>query len=288
MDKSFSEPNIAEHLDSPPTYISRRQKRGRDQHDFGDDFIKFKEEMKSMITSLLSAQQNELKKICSTQVEIKETNINIESSLSFVTEQNEELKKKIEKLEMRATKDREYINLLEEKVEDLQRTNRKTNLEIKNMPRIPKETKENLVAMVEKLGKSINCDIRKENIRDIYRVPSKRSDKSDNTPIIVELSSTMLKTEILMMTKIFNNKYKEKLRAKHFGATTKEETAVFVSEQLTAKGARLFFLARDVAKSKNIRFCWTSYGRVYLRKEENAPVILVKSEAQIQALMSSS
>jgi hypothetical protein len=292
MDKSCSESKVIEQMgdssDSSTCYVNKRQKRGREQHDFEEDFKIFKEEMKSMITSLLSAQQNELKKMCCTQVEIKETNTNIENSLSFVTEQNEELKKQIEKLELRATKDREYINMLEEKLEVLQRVNRKTNLEIKNMPNIPKETKENLINMVEKLGKSINCDVRKENIRDIYRVPSKKTDKNENTPIIVELSSTMVKTDILTMTKVFNNKHKEKLRAKHLGATKNEETAVFVSEQLTAKGARLFFLARDVAKSRNFKFCWTSYGRVYLRKEENAPVILVKNEAQVQSIMLSS
>lgn len=135
MDKSCPESNVMEQMgylsDSSTSNMSRRQKRGREQHDFEEDFKTFKEEMKSMITSLLSAQQSELKKICCTQVEIKETNTNIESSLSFVTEQNEKLKKQIEKLELRATKDREYIGLLEEKIEDLQRANRKTNLEKK-------------------------------------------------------------------------------------------------------------------------------------------------------------
>lgn len=265
--------------------LCNRAQCGKSCSESNLDFEKFKEEMRAMFTSLLAPQQKELEQIRSTQVEMIESNTNMQSCIKLMMEQNEELKRKIEDLQMKTTKDKEHINMLEEKIEDLQRSNRKTNLEIKNMPKLPKETKENLVIMVEKLGKTINCDIKKENIRDIYRVPAKKSDKSDNTPIIVELSSTLQKMEVLSSTKIFNNKYKDKLRAKHLGATKHEETAVFISEQLTAKGARLFFLARDVAKSNNFKFCWTSYGRVYLRKEENTPVILVKSEAQIQNLM---
>ncbi|CAH0406817.1 unnamed protein product [Chilo suppressalis] len=283
MNRSISDTDlvdvIGEH--SSPKRISRRQKRGREQHDFDDEFKLFRDEMKNMIASLLSIQEKELKKISSTQLEIKETNNNIETSLNFVTQQNEELKKKIEKLEQQSTKDREYINILEDKIEDLQRAHRKTNLEIKNMPKLPNE---NLVNMVKELGKTIKCDVNENDIKDIYRVPSKKSDKSENTPIIVELSSKMLKTEILRMTKVFNRTYKEKLRAKHLGATKSEETAVFISEQLTAKGARLFFLARDAARTQSYKYCWTSYGRVYLRKEDNSPIIILKDESQIHNL----
>ncbi|KAL4710608.1 hypothetical protein ACJJTC_003244 [Scirpophaga incertulas] len=80
---------------------------------------------------------------------------------------------------------------------------------------------------------------------------------------------------------------KTKLRAKHLGWRKQEETPIFVSEHLTGKAARLYFLARDLAKNKLYKFCWTSLGRVYVRKneEKDSPYIQITSEHQIQDLL---
>lgn len=151
------------------------------------------------------------------------------------------------------------------------------------MPKNNSEEKEDLVNMVLRLGKSINCNFNKSDVKDIYRVREKK-DGQKNTPIVVEFSSTIVKTDVLKKSKAYNIRDKSKLRAKNLGFTKNEETPIFVSEQLTVKGSRLFFLARDLAKSKGYKFCWTSYGRVYVRKSENTPIILVKSENQVQSL----
>ncbi|KAI5639514.1 hypothetical protein NE865_08014 [Phthorimaea operculella] len=199
---------------------------------------------------------------------------------------NEELQKKLDNLKAQADKDRDYIILLEDKLEDLQRGSRKTNIEIKNVPKTNKETKEELVEMVVNLSKAIDCKVAAGDIKDIYRVRGKK-EQTKNTPIIVELTSTIQRTEFLKMAKLFNIKHQEKLCAKHLGFKTNEYTPIFVSEQLTAKGARLYFLARDIAKTKSYKFCWTAYGRIYLRKHENSPIIMIKSEAQANSLMQS-
>lgn len=173
---------------------------------------------------------------------------------------------------------------MEEKVEDLQRVNRKSNIEIKNAPKISKESKEDLIQMVLTLAKSVDCNLNKADISDIYRVQSKR-ERTQNSTIIVEMTSTIKKTEFLKTTKSYNIKHKEKICAKHLGFTTNEYVPIFISEQLTPKGARLHFLARDLAKSKSYKFCWSAYGRVYVRKNETSPIILIKNESQVNSLM---
>ncbi|CAH2093521.1 unnamed protein product [Euphydryas editha] len=165
---------------TPPNYVAQRNKRGR-ENEYVHDFNTFREEIKSMISNLMAAQQEEIKKNHPTLMEIKATNSDIQNSVEFLASQNEELKKKIEQLETQTKKDKDYITLLEDKVEELQRENRKANL--------------------------------------------------------------------------------------------------------TAKGARLYFLARDLAKSQNYKFCWTSYGRIYVRKNENSPVIVIKNENHVNSLM---
>ena len=282
MDKSLSESNLIgkssddTHL-TPPNFVSQRGKRRRE-----DDFDVLKEDMISMIKSMLLVQENELKKITPTIMEIKQTNANIESSVAYLTAQNEEFKKKIELMEIQGKKDKEYITILEEKVEDLQRCSRKCNIEIKNVPKQPKESKEDLINMVLNLTKNVKCETAKSDIRDIYRVKGKKQGTM-STPIIVEISSTLLKTDIIKSCKAYNIKYKSKLCANHLGL--KVDTPIYVSEQLTAKGARLHFLARDLVKSKGYKYCWTAYGKIYVKKQEESPTYIIKTESQVQALM---
>lgn len=243
----------------------------------------FKSEIKAMMTVFFAKQEKELESITARQKEIQQTNANIESSIIFLSAQNDEYQKKIVALEEQLKENRKFTTLLEDKLEDLQRGTRKSNLEIKNVPKKVKETKEDLVQMVLSLSKSIGSNITKADIKDIYRVQGKK-DKTLNHPIIVETSSTLLKTDTLRLCKGFNLNNNHKLCAKDLGLRFSEDTPIFVSEQLTAKGSRLHFLARDVAKVKSYKYCWTSYGKVYLKKDDDSQTILIQSEAQVQEL----
>lgn len=285
LDKSFSESDqlfVTDRNSISLDYVSQRPKRKRDLCT-KTDLEDFKNEMKDMIRSYMSTQRQEHENITSKLHSIQQTNHSIENSIAFLMSQNEEYKKQIEALELQTKKDREYISLLEEKLEDTHITLRKSSLEIKNVPRKKQETSGDLVDMVMNLTKSISCPMGKSDIKDIFRVKGKK--EGTNPPIIVEINSSIQKREILKMCKLFNIKNKEKLRAKHLGFTTNEESPIFVTEQLTARNARLFFLARDLAKSKSYKYCWTSFGKVYVRKDDASPIILIKNEPQVQHLI---
>lgn len=251
----------------------------------------FKEEIKSMMKNFMMMQEKDLKnvkkelrEISPTLLEIRRSNTSIESSIALLTQQNEELRSKIIQLEINSKCDQEHIAILEEKLENIQRDNRKANIEIKNVPKSDHESKESLVDMVLHLSKAVECNISKSDIKDIYRVRSKR-EGINSTPIVVEMTSTLTKTNILKMCKSHNTSKQEKLRAKHLGFTCNTDTPIYVSEQLTARGARLHFLARDLKLSKSYKHCWTSYGRIYVRHKDNSKIIQIESEQQVQRLM---
>lgn len=285
LDKSASDSELScTYLEkTPPNAITTRQKRKREE-DFKCELEEFKSEIKSMMTSLFNTQKNELQKIVNTQKEVMQSNSNIEKSIEFILNQNKELQEKITQLETQSKADCAYITTLEARIEDLQRANRKANLEIKNVPKLNTETKADLVQMVLSLSENIGASFTKNDIKDIYRIRSK-NEKTQNTPIIVETSSVLLKTEMLQLCKAFNTKHKTKLCAKHLGHRSSTETPIFVSEHLTAKGSRLHFLARDLVKTKNYKYCWTAYGKIYVRKDDNSRIITVTSEAQIHHLL---
>ncbi|KAJ8703936.1 hypothetical protein PYW07_013230 [Mythimna separata] len=287
MNKSMSESEIstAGTLTTPPNFVFQRYKRG--YGDMEDSLSKqldlFREEIRKMLSSFTDKQEKKTQEINAKLHEIQQSNTHIEKSIEFLTAQNKDLHEKITRLEMQTKEDKNYISILENKIEDMQTESRKSNLVIKNVPR-KKGTKEDLLEMAMCLFQSIQCSIKKHDIKDIYRVRGKTTEKQ-NTPIVVETGSTILKTESLKMAKAFNIKHQHKLSCKHMGFKTQEDTPVFISEHLTAKGSRLHFLARDLIKSGTYKFCWTAYGKVYVRKDENSPTIILRSEEQVHKLV---
>ncbi|CAH0404041.1 unnamed protein product [Chilo suppressalis] len=274
---------------SPITFVTQRSQRKNVNNDtntsLGDQFNIFRDEMKKLMTSFTTSSKQELKDLSTILKEIKESNHSIESSIAYLTAQNEEYKNRIASLENCVKEDRKYIVLLEEKLEDIQIGNRKTNFELKNVPKKPEENKQDLIDMVVCFSNTIDCQINRSDIKDIYRLRGKKPDQK-NTSIIVETTSALLKADVLKMAKSFNKRNKTKLCAKHLGFKTNEDTPIFLSEHLTARGSRLHYLARDLAKSKGYKFCWTAYGKVYVRVEEKSPTILIRSEEQVHSLLS--
>lgn len=270
---------------TPPSYVFLRSgRRPREDDTSPSQFFDFKEEMRELMTSFISEQKKEYGEITHKLKTIQQTNTNIEQSVSLLAAQNEDFRKKIELLETQTKKDREYIHILEDKIEDLQRTTRKTSMELKNVPRKSSENRDDLINMMLSLSKTVNLDMCVRDIKDIFRLKS-RNDKEKNPPIIVELGSTLMRTDLLKKTKEFNIKNKTKLQAKHLGLTSSEDSPIYIAEHMTSKGARLFFLSRDLAKTKNYKYCWTAFGRVFVRKDDTSKIICIQNEAQVHQLL---
>ncbi|VVC88722.1 unnamed protein product, partial [Leptidea sinapis] len=81
------------------------------------------------------------------------------SCISNLSEQNNQLKNRITTLEDDIKDNRDYIILLENKLENSEISSRKTNLELKNVPMLPDETKEKLINMTSSLFKNIDCEV---------------------------------------------------------------------------------------------------------------------------------
>lgn len=288
VNRSLSESNISEvgSDNSPVRCITRRNKRIREE-DLPAEFNSFKEELRQLMTSFISTQQMQLQEIRADLKEIQQTNYNIDQSISLLMSHDEEFRKKIEMLETQAKIDRDNIVILENKIEDLQRVSRKTCVELKNVPKKSQESSEDLIKMVLCLSETINVKLESRDIKDIFRLPSRKQETNSNSPIVVELGSTILKSELLKQAKSFNIKNKIKIQAKHLGHTTKEDTPVFLAEHLTPQGARLFFLARDLVKTGKYKYCWTSYGKILVRKDDTSKVIHITNESQIHNLVQS-
>jgi hypothetical protein len=278
--------------EASPDYVTQRHARNRNEPQIPlepatvtcGQLDEFRLELRKLITYFTNNQTSELREINNTMKDIKHTNECIEASITELTKQNEEFKKKITQIEKQLKDDNDYIIFLENKLEEVQIGARKTNIEIKNVPKRKNETKQELLAMVICLFENLECKVTTSDIKDVYRVGTNKPHQQTST-IIAETNSALLKLELIKAAKNFNSKNPSKLRAEHLGLSSNKEIQIYISEHLTSKGSRLHFLARDLKKSKNYKYCWTSYGKVYVRKSDDSPIIQINSEEQVQRLM---
>ncbi|XP_045454882.1 uncharacterized protein LOC123664381 [Melitaea cinxia] len=273
--KSISEGDLQHLSDSnstPPNNECRRYKRKRSTEN-ASELTEFKKEIMDTISSWRAQQISDTKQISSSLR-------TIEDSLKFMSAQYEDMLKKVQEMECERRKDKEHILILENKLENLQKSQRKYSFELKNVPKIDNESKNSLINIVTHLSSTLKVDLQPNDIRDVYR----SSSKGEKKPIVVEMSSYVQKTNIMTAVKRYNNLNKSnKLNTSHLGLKC-TNTPIFVSDHLTPNGNRLYYLGRQLCVALNYKFCWTHLGDVLVRKDENSPIIKLVNESQIQSL----
>ena len=208
----------------------------------------------------------------------------LKDSMELMSNKHDEFLVKIVSLEKERKADRLLIQELEEKLETLERKSRSTGIEIRNIPKQNDETKEKLCSEVIKLGKTLNVEIDGSKIQDIYRLKSKDS----SNPVIVNLTTVLLKDSVLRAAKHFNKSKprEEKLNTTHINSKYQPKP-LYIAETLTQKNQRLYFLARQFQKSHGYNFCWTANGIVYLKNTEGSAHIRINTDADINKLRNS-
>lgn len=240
-------------------------------------------EMKTMFLEFKEQQNKKFEKICEAVEEIKLQNLNIQSTVTFLSQDYDILKKQIDQLEAQLETERKnnllYSQTLEDKLEKLERGARATCVEIRNVPVNKSESKDCLLNTVGRIGSLINVPIQVHQVKDIYRIGSKNA---DNKTIIVDFTTNLLKEKVIQMYRKYNKEH-SKLSTEHLkiGGPAKP---VFVSENLTPKMKRLFFLARDFANNNEYRYCWIKNGKIYLREKEGATHLHIKDESDFLKL----
>ncbi|XP_045504514.1 uncharacterized protein LOC123704881 [Colias croceus] len=267
-------------------FVSQRLKRQRQPSE--DNFLAFKEEMIKMLadwkdkqTSLMNTLITEITDIKTQNAGIKQTNEEIQKSLTFLSDQYDSMKQAVDDLTKERKQHLSYIASLETKIEDIERNLKASVIEIRNIP-VPaeRETKTDLCNIVQKTCKALAINVQKSDIRDTYRV----NGKSNKGTIVAELASVIMKNDILEALKSFKKQHADQRLNTTIIGLNGPNTPIYVSEALTNKGRRLFFLARAFAKAHDYKFCWSNYGRIFLRKNADSPHTEIKDEAQLTAL----
>lgn len=243
-----------QHCSSEPS-LYRKRKRSLSDDDKLNDFMK---KMRTMFSNFKEDQDKRADKICAAVEDIR-------ASLDFFGSKLELAQARIVELETAREADVQCFKALEDRLEALERGSRSTCLEIRNIPVAPSETKASLLDTFIKAGDVLKVPIQKSEVKDIFRIRSK--DPASRT-VIVDLCSTLQKEKNISMFR-HHNKGSSRLTTEHLRISGPPKP-IFISENLSSKMKRLFFLSRDYAKVNDFKFCWVSHGKIFLRKRERA------------------
>lgn len=241
-----------------------------------------------MLTNWKTEQESVLAKLINDVAEIKsdiqqvhKTNSEIEKTLEFICKNHEELKNKVDSLEKNQEDRNKHIEKLEDRIEELERNARSTYLEIRGIPEKSNETKNDLLSIMDNVHNTLKLEVERGFIRNIYRA---RGKPNAERPIVMDVTTPLKKYQLLQAVKKYNqNHINDRLNTTAVGLGTRK-IPIYFSDFLTPKAKRLYFLARDVSKTHNYRFCWSINGKVFMRKSEGCTAINITSEQQLEDL----
>ncbi|CAG4969201.1 unnamed protein product [Colias eurytheme] len=290
-------------IDKKKSAFSKRQKRRRasqeeDSCKSNEERSQSKDEILSIIDAWKKEQEcvlkklsddiNEVKKqnanIQKTNIEIRNTNSEIEKSFNFLSQKYEDLKILVGEMQKDRKKTLEYVKTLEDQIETIQRAQKSNMIELRNIPSKAIETSPDLASIVTKTCKSLDVPIQRADIKETVRIYNKHNPQSAMQTVLVDFSSSSIKNNLLAKVKDYNKKNPNNKFSSHNLDFPGPNVPIYITESLTPKSRKLFYLTRIFAKNRNYKFCWTSNGRIFLRKTDGAQHILIKDEAQLRGM----
>lgn len=275
--KSLSLSNL--HEDDKEDYFQNINSRKRKLPDC--DFDAFCEDMKNMYQESQANQNKKIDKLSSIletltiqNAALVQSNTEIVKMLQESKHIQSELKTKVSILETECVNAHLKIESLEEQVDNLQRNQLKTVLEIRN---VTKQENENLTQIVENLFLAVGIKPDKECVQEVYRRGK------GNAPITVNFRRTEEKYAVLKAVKEYNKKNKEdRLNTVSLGLKS-TKVPIYVSEQLTPKAKLVLSSAKELVKKGHFKYCWVNNGTVMLKKSDDETGLRINTLKQLVA-----
>lgn len=187
----------------------------------------------------------------------------------IVNKQREELAawmRTVEELRTENCTLRKQVAVLESRVDESEQYSRRNTLEIHG---VPVQKGESVVSLVKAVGRALDYPVEDSMIDACHRLRVREG--SGKPPgIIIRMVRRMDADALLQKRRVKRN-----LNTSDIGLTTTSADAVYVNESLTPARRRLLHLARQAKNEKGYAFLWIRGGKILLRKDQGAKVIVV-------------
>lgn len=247
-----------------------------------DIFINTITSWKEESDAKLACIQDSINELRRQNLDILASNAEIEKSIDFLSSKYDDICTQLTTYQSQTKACDERLNRLEVATEEIERFSRSSSLEIRNLPLKQPLSQDKLARICLRIFGEMSVEIKLSDVYDIRCLPTKQDKKT----ILVTLNSVILKNKILKSYRDLNRlNTNGKLNTSILGPEYPQQT-IYVSENLTARARRLFYLAREFSKAENFKHCWTANGRVLLRKHDNDKLIVLSCESQLLDLKS--
>jgi len=201
----------------------------------------------------------------------------VSSSVKELLEENKNLRGRLLKIEEVNDQLKSRVVSLEDRLEDLDRDRKATNIIIRGLPESSYSERTSAdgnaengssrhssvaATVIDMIGVELNIKLQPQDIVTAFRMRAGKSDKS--RPVLVKFSSAHVHESIMVA--------KKKLRS--------STNQIYINEHLTKRTGELFALARNQVKQNKIHSSWTFKGQVFIKQSPDASAkpILIKSK----------
>jgi hypothetical protein len=156
---------------------------------------------------------------------------------------------------------------------DLKQHAIKDNIEIAGVPVVKDE---NLANVFEKIAQQMNVSIGKQHILQIYRIKGRRQQNGMPPVIIVRVPENLKE-------KFTRNKKRYDLKTNQLGFPDADTRNIYINDQLIKENKYLLKRAKDIRRADKIKFAWTRYGKIFIKKEENGRTVRIRKLEDLDA-----
>ncbi|KAI8128732.1 hypothetical protein CVS40_1747 [Lucilia cuprina] len=258
----------------------QKQLRLDDSFDESDGAKKFKESLSlGSVNNKLNNVEKELQEIKS-HMEMLVTSINnlhsqmkneIQGALATITTTISTLVTQVNELTERDRIKEKQINSLDTRINIIEQQMIIQNIEVKNV----EDTQMSPIDVVKRIASSLNVEITDSNINNAFRL------KKQNNKIIVQFCSLSKKLEL--MSKIRRHKVDAEI-INSGGSNNSGGKYIYINDELTPYYRRLLWITKTKARETHWKYVWVRNGKIFARRSENCPSIIINNAADIEAI----
>lgn len=273
--------NISNTIDQADNYFNITKRHKRTFDDLKDQ-PGHSSEIMNMLDQIKAQQEHKFESLNNTLITITNQNLEIRKSVESLTSKHEDLLIKINNLEKENSEYKMRVLNLEQKLDHLEKSTCASTIEIRNLPKLKDENKSVLINTIQTISSTLGLEtpVQQSEIRDIFRTKSEA--------VVVDFTTALRKEALITKYKTFNKgrrANKEPMLNSEHIKLPGAPCSIFISEFLTTKAKRIFYVARENVKTKKLAAAWTSYGRVYIKTEEGLTPVRIEEESELYKLI---
>lgn len=202
-------------------------------------------------------------------------NDKLDENTKILKEQSDQVKEYLDIIESLRIENKvlkEKVELLESKMDEAEQYSRRNTIEIQGVP----HDNNNVLSTVKDVGKALDMEI-SESMIDICHSLRKRPDSDEPAGIIVKFVRRFDAEQLLA-----KKRGKKDFSTRHLNLPT--DNPIYINESLSPTRRKLLAIARQTRRTQNYKWLWVKGGRIFMRKEDNGPVKVIKCQADLNNL----